>query len=492
MNDTDSNIGKLILERASAYPDRVVISVDHPHRRITYQQLRDRSLQFAVQLRKRGVKRGARLVLTTKLPFNSYCAMIAIALLGATWLKPSNRLARGDLRITHILLDAVDPVLSSDRRAVVIDRDWNRPIGADADALLASFPGPISGDDLAVISESSGTTGTSKLIPLSYHIRSLRTFAERDFETAGPIISLNMFPVNGAGTSNIDLRVLLGGGTIVHGGDYASWLERGVNQVSASPAQVVRRIFGNPAPNEGEPRIPRLWVRGSKPSRQFFDTAFAYFDDVVVGYGASEVGGIVYQIITRENVDASGDELGSIFPYARVEIVDDDDKPLPADTAGIVRVQSNAQIAGYLNDSEATAKAFRNGWFYPGDLGKLSAAGALNILGRLNDQFNLAGIKVSAIRVDEALQAIDGVREAMSFVIPDASGIDVLGALIVPAEGLDEAALATKIKDECTTSLGPSRTPRRLYATAELPLNDNGKPVRGQAAASLDQYRRLF
>jgi acyl-CoA synthetase (AMP-forming)/AMP-acid ligase II len=265
--------------------------------------------------------------------------MIAIALLGAAWLKPSKRLARGDLKLTHILLDTADPALSSDRRAMVIDRDWTKPPEGDSDALLASFPGQISSDDLAVISESSGTTGTSKLIPLTYGIRSKRTFAERAFESAGPIISLNMFPVTGAGTSNIDLRVLMGGGTTVHGGGYRSWCERDVTLVSASPAQVVSRIFGKPAPEDGEPRIPRLWVRGSKPSRQFFENALAYFDDIVVGYGATEVGGIFYQTVTRDNVEASGDELGSIFPYARVEIVDDQDGPLPMDTPGIVRIQ---------------------------------------------------------------------------------------------------------------------------------------------------------
>jgi acyl-coenzyme A synthetase/AMP-(fatty) acid ligase len=80
----------------------------------------------------------------------------------------------------------------------------------------------------------------------------------------------------------------------------------------------------------------------------------------------------------------------------------------------------------------------------------------------------------------------------MSFVMPDSSGIDILGALIVPAEGIDETVLATRIKAECTSSLGSSRTPRRLYAAAELPINDGGKAVRAEAAASLEQYRRLL
>jgi acyl-coenzyme A synthetase/AMP-(fatty) acid ligase len=485
------NVGKYVLERAAVYADRVAIEVTERDRQITFQDLRERALRCAVELQKRGVRRGSRVVLATKYPTNSFSIMIAVSLLGATWLKSSRSLGRGGLNLTHILIDTEDKVLLKDRRTIPVTAEFRKPPEGDLEALLESFPLHASGSDLAVFGESSGTTGEAKLIPMTYDVRWERAVAERDYEVFDTIISANQFPMSSVGASTTDLRYLANGGTVVLGGNYRDWRQHGVNIVTASPSHVVSRVFSVEPPS-AESRIPRLSVRGSKTSQQFLERALTYFDDIVVGYGATEVGGICNQTINRENLEEELEKLGEPSPYATIEVVDENDQPVPANTAGLVRVRSNSMVKEYFREPEATARAFRDGWFYPGDLGELSDDGQLMIAGRANDQFNLAGIKVGAAVVDEAVQGVPGVKTAMAFLERDDTGIDILSALVVPHDAVDEDALVSQIITDLTERLGKSRTPRRIYAAAELPLNDNGKPVRMQATNSVDQYRRLL
>ncbi len=60
-------------------------------------------------------------------------------------------------------------------------------------------------------------------------------------------------------------------------------------------------------------------------------------------------------------------------------MVDEADRPLPPGATGRVRVRTEEMVQGYLDDEGLTAAFFRDGWFYPGDLGALGAAGRLTL-----------------------------------------------------------------------------------------------------------------
>jgi non-ribosomal peptide synthetase component E (peptide arylation enzyme) len=95
-----------------------------------------------------------------------------------------------------------------------------------------------------------------------------------------------------------------------------------------------------------------------------------------------------------------------------VQIVDDRDKPLPAGNMGALRVRPNDGIRGYLDDDEATRRFFRDGYFYPGDLGEIRADGRLVLHGRSTSTINLGGEKRPVEILEQRLQdslALDGV-----------------------------------------------------------------------------------
>lgn len=113
-----------------------------------------------------------------------------------------------------------------------------------------------------------------------------------------------------------------------------------------------------------------------------------------------------------------------ILPTRRVEVVDESDHVLPPGTVGQVRARIEDGLRGYLGDEIATRRFFRNGWFYPGDLGEFRGDGRLALHGRVLDVINLRGTKVATGPIEQALQ--DGLR------VP---GVCVLS---LPAESGDE------------------------------------------------------
>ena len=102
-------------------------------------------------------------------------------------------------------------------------------------------------------------------------------------------------------------------------------------------------------------------------------------------YGCNEAGIICLA------PSSSGDRFGIVWPRVRVEVVDERDEPLPSGHAGRIRVKTECMVDGDLDDPEATARMFRDGWFYPGDLGVLDGPRRLHVLGRGDEPPNIGG-----------------------------------------------------------------------------------------------------
>jgi len=97
------------------------------------------------------------------------------------------------------------------------------------------------------------------------------------------------------------------------------------------------------------------------------------------GYGTTETGTVALgQAHMIANTDGA---VGFITPGAFVEIVDDADQVLAAGKEGFVRIRSKESVTEYVANPKESAKVFRDGWFYPGDIGCLTMDGMLIIKG---------------------------------------------------------------------------------------------------------------
>ena len=101
-----------------------------------------------------------------------------------------------------------------------------------------------------------------------------------------------------------------------------------------------------------------------------------------------------------------------IVPGAGIQIVDEAERALPAGNVGIIRVRPIEGLNGYLDDEETSRRFFRDGYFYPGDLGEIRPDGRLVLHGRTSNTINLGGEKRPVEILEQRLQdrlRLDGI-----------------------------------------------------------------------------------
>jgi acyl-coenzyme A synthetase/AMP-(fatty) acid ligase len=193
--------------------------------------------------------------------------------------------------------------------------------------------------------------------------------------------------------------------------------------------------------------------------------------NVVGVYGSTEAG-LVSQT-PAALLHAQPDAAGFIVPGVTVRIVDEFGQPAVPGVEGVVQIRTPHMIDHYIGDEEATAAAFKDGWFLPGDLGVMGADGLLRITGRTDEMINAGGVKLSPALVDDFLLTQPGVKDAATFAFRQTGRADQVWAAIVAGESFDEAALLNAALARLN-----SRAPVRLIKLAEIPRNAMGKPMR--------------
>jgi acyl-CoA synthetase (AMP-forming)/AMP-acid ligase II len=120
----------------------------------------------------------------------------------------------------------------------------------------------------------------------------------------------------------------------------------------------------------------------------------------------------------------------------RLEIVDDDHRPVPPGVVGRVRIWNPDGAKAYLNNAAASAECFRDGYFYPGDLGSIDPDGRLVLEGRVSDVLNIGGHKVAPFPIEQALGRKLGVQVCL-FATPSEHGQEELHVVLETAAQFD-------------------------------------------------------
>jgi len=163
-----------------------------------------------------------------------------------------------------------------------------------------------------------------------------------------------------------------------------------------------------------------------------------------------------------------------------VRVLDESRGFLPSGDVGEIVVRGGEVFAGYDDDPEANALAFHQGWFRTGDLGYLDDEGYVYLAGRIKEQINRGGSKVSPAAVDAALMQHPHVAEAATFGVPHPTlGEDVVAAIVArEAASIGEQEL----RDFAVERLAPFMVPSRIVFLRELPKTALGKVQRNVLA----------
>lgn len=167
------------------------------------------------------------------------------------------------------------------------------------------------------------------------------------------------------------------------------------------------------------------------------------------------------------------DGIGTVLPGVEVETVDDCHRPVWRQS-GLVRVKSGGCIDSYDNDPDATATMFRDGWFYPGDVGEMVGPRSLKLLGRADDLINIGGQKFTPEYFEERLRNVISAEDFCVTAFPNAEGLHQLCIAVV----LDSSANLKEIKDVSAPLISSHLGSFIMVKIPRIPRTATGKAQR--------------
>ena len=299
------------------------------------------------------------------------------------------------------------------RPHLAMTKEWLDRAMAKADAGWA-LPPPAPDDTPVRLGQTSGTTGPVKWfqIPRRAH-EGMINERIRNFAMSSQSRQLLTVAFRVRAIFEFVSACLRAGGTIVMG-DGPRWAElmssAGITHAVVFP-MILARILERLPLDYSKPANLTLLGLGAHLSPSLRERAMARLATAICEiYGTVEAGTIC-------EFWGWDDEYGIVLPKVRVEAVDEQSAPAPAGTPGLIRVKTPLLPGGYLDDPEATARMFRDGWFYPGDIGIVDRRGRLRILGRADDLLNIGGRKYLPDILEESIRAEVPVDDIRCFLV---------------------------------------------------------------------------
>ena len=173
--------------------------------------------------------------------------------------------------------------------------------------------------------------------------------------------------------------------------------------------------------------------------------------NVVSLYGSTEASMIA--VAPAHALAHQAGAVGYVLPDVSVEIADAAGNALPAGAEGLVRIRSPYGPGRYLGSPSDRSTAFADGWFYPGDIGRLTPDRLLVITGREKAVMNLGGDKVKPEMVEEVIASFPGIDQAAVFSVINELGIDEMWSLIAPLAQRNEQSPAGALPGQTAGNL---------------------------------------
>jgi amino acid adenylation domain-containing protein len=464
-----------LLDRLIAQPGARVACIAGSES-LTYAELRARIDAHAAALRARGIGANGIVAFDATRGLETIALVLAILHVGAAYLP-------------------VDPALPAERRRQILD-DAKPDLIVDAmNAPSAAATVPQSGD-LAYVLFTSGSTGRPKGVAM----RSAAVAGLIDWHVAHPRLgnaarTLHFAPLSFDVSFQEILSTFATGGTLV----VASEAERRDPWalLDLIERERVERVFlpyvalqaiadaATSAGRTAPASIQDLIIAGEQLRvTPAIRALFAALPNAVLHnhYGPTEA-----HVVTAHEL--SGDSarwpelppIGKALPHVRIRLGDDD-----ASDEGELLLGGECLARGYINRPDLTAERFveRGGerWYRTGDNVRRNADGALDYLGRLDDQVKLAGYRIEPAEIESVIGRHAQVAQVA--VVAIGTGSDKrLAAHIVPRDGATtHAELIGELQRRCEAALPSFMVPQEFAVHALLPLTASGKVDRRRLA----------
>jgi malonyl-CoA/methylmalonyl-CoA synthetase len=495
----DDNLYSLFRSRFPADPAAIFLAWDGGD--LSYGAIEARSGRIAALLKRSGVEPGDRVVVQVEKSPDAVLLYLACLRVGAVFVPLNTGYTAAE--IGYFLGDAAPKLFVTAPKNTPPDAPGVTvlTLGTDGSGSLLDRArdlapdetvAPVSADDLAAILYTSGTTGRSKGAMLSHGnlAANARVLHEHWGWVPGDVLlhALPIYHVHGLFVA-LQCALLNGSTVLFHEKFDVRRIRRDLPKASVLmgvPTFYVRLLddadFG---PVDAE--TIRLFVAGSAP---LLAETFAGFERrtghrVLERYGMTETGMITSNPYRGERIAGS---VGYALPGISVRIADAAGHEVPHGTIGVLEVKGPNVFKGYWRLPEKTREEFRpGGYFITGDLATMAEDGRVTIVGRAKDLVISGGFNVYPKEVEEAIDALPGVKESAVIGVPHPDLGEGVTAVVVtaPDAGLDEAAIATHLHDR----LARFKQPKRIFFVADLPRNAMGKVQKNELRR---QYAEIY
>lgn len=336
--------------------------------------------------------------------------------------------------------------------------------------------------DIAVVLMTSGSTGVPKIVPLSH-----RNVCASAMDVAGSValtsadrclLMWQQFHIGGL----VDLLLAplsVGSALIVTPGFNEAKFFALTEQLQPTWFQGVPTTLGALAQyaerHDLDPRGTSLrFVRSVAASltgdlQTRLSELFAL--PIVRTFGMTEASPLITTTALPPALDKPGSVGRPCGPEVRV--FGPDMSEMVAGQTGEIAIRGPNVFAGYEDNAEANATAFRDGWFFTGDNGYLDSDGDLFLAGRAKEQINRGGYKIMPSEVEDVLSRHPTVHEVAVFGVSHPTlGEDIAAAVsLKPGGAIDTPNLRAYLSEQ----LAANKVPGRITILAELPRNPVGK-----------------
>ncbi|WP_443147444.1 acyl-CoA synthetase [Prosthecomicrobium sp. N25] len=502
------NLAHMLTQNARRFPDRP--GFVWAGRRWTWAEIEARVSAFAAALAARGIRKGDRILVHSKNSEEMFFSMFATFRIGAVWVPTNFRLMPAEVADLAEYAGARAFLCHGDfpdhARAV---EDHMRPRGlafvmrlgpgtlgdGSAAEAMAAHAGatvkdaPVEYDDPCWFFFTSGTTGRSKASVLTHgqmafvvtnHLCDLLPGTTEDDA------SLVVAPLShGAGVHQLT-QVSRGAPTILLPTErfdideaFRLIAEHRVTNMFTVPT-ILKMLVEHPAVDAHDHSSLRYVIYAGAPMyREDQKTALRKLGKVIVQYfGLGEVTGNITVLPPSLHQEEDGPEArvgtcGYERTGMQVSIQDDEGRELEPFQTGEICVIGPAVFAGYYDNPDANAKAFRNGWFRTGDLGHMDEQGFVYITGRASDMFISGGSNIYPREIEEKILTHPAIAEVAVLGVPDPLWGEVGVAVCVarPGARVEEAELSEFLAPK----IAKYKMPKRFYLWDALPKSGYGK-----------------
>jgi long-chain acyl-CoA synthetase len=363
--------------------------------------------------------------------------------------------------------------------------------------ILATYPTvlqeevPLTGEDVASIMYTSGTTGFPKGALITHGGLIFANESKQKLVDLLPEdVVLCVLPLFfSGGLNDLALPCLYAGSTIVLRRQFSAtefWplvAEHKVTGLYIVPTMWTILLY-MPEASQVDTSSLRLAISGAAPipEQELKECEERFGIPILEAYGLTEcTGGCLANRLEKTKAGS----VGSAMEGMEVTIFDEEDNQLPPGEVGEIVTRSKAVMKGYYKRPEESAETLRGGWLHTGDIGYRDEDGYFYIVDRKKEMIIKGGVNIFPKELENVIYNHPKVMKAAVIGMPEEKFGEVPAAVIMLQPG--ESATEEEILDFCRANMADYKVPSQVIFRDLIPTNPAGKVLKREIVKQIEE-----